>query len=113
MPKPRRLWFPLDVNFTRDEKVMDAGWPAAELYVAGLGALTLGGSVDGKITRLLVSKSGVARPYLMANRLVKAGLWDEIDPDTYRVVAWESWHTETDDARRMREYRARLRDRSP
>lgn len=114
MAKPQRRWMPVDVAFTRDDKVLEAGWPAAELYLAGLGHLTTTASFDGKISRQTVSKLGVSRWDHMANRLVKAGLWDEIDPDTYRVSAWLAWQQESESAARTREYRQRLasRDRS-
>lgn len=111
MAKTRRTWIPLDVNFTREDKVLEAGWPAARLYLAALGHLYGTGAADGRLTRKVVSTLGVSGWENLAGRLIKAGLWADPDPDTFQVVAWDEWNEVSPEARRQREYRARLRNR--
>lgn len=111
MTKQSRQWHPLDLNFYRDDKVTEAGWPAARLYLAGLSYLYGTQSKDGRLGRGTIPMLGIARWETHAARLVKAGLWDELDPDTYVVAAWESWSRESDSARRTREWRERQRHR--
>lgn len=109
MAKHGRGWFPLDNNFTRDPRIVEAGWAAAELYLAACGYLSATGSEDGRITRGVVAKLGVAKWESLADRLVKVAAWTEPDPDTYVVVAWNGWHREADSTRRTREWRERQR----
>lgn len=109
MTKPGRQWFPLDCGFTRDDRVLDAGWPAARLYLAALGQLYAAGSQDGRLTRRVAATLGVSSWEKLADRLVKAGLWDEPDPDSFLVVAFNGWRRESDSARRTREWRERQR----
>lgn len=109
MAKPRRVWIPLDVNFTREDKVLEAGWPAARLYLAGLGHLYGSAAKSGRISRQTVATLGVNRWPELAERLVKSGLWAEPDPDSYIVVAWDDWQRESDSAARTRKWRERQR----
>lgn len=107
MAKDRRAWHPLDLNFYRDEKVLEAGWPAARLYLAGLAYLYGTASTDGRMTRKVIPNLGVSRWEQLATRLVKAGLWGEPDPDSFTVPAYVKWCAESDSARRTREWRER------
>jgi hypothetical protein len=107
--RPGRRWFPLDVNFTRDERVLEAGWTAARLFLAVLGHLYAVGNDSGRITRLVVPTLGVPRWEPSMDRLIKAGLMDEPDPDSFVVVSWEMWRTEAESTARTREWRARQR----
>lgn len=107
--RPGRRWFPLDVNFTRDERVLEAGWPAARLFLATLGHQYAVGNINGRITRLVVPTLGVPRWEPLMDRLIKAGLMDEPDPDSFIIPSWEPWQRESDSTARTREWRARQR----
>lgn len=109
--KPGRRWFPLDVGFYRDQRILEAGWPAAQLFIAMLSYLTEADARAGRMTREAVQHLGVSRWQTLILRLEKAGLVSAPDPDSYVVVAWDAWQTETTSARRTREYRERRRHR--
>jgi hypothetical protein len=42
-------------------------------------------------------------------RLIKAGLMDEPDPDSFVIPSWELWQRESESAARTREWRAKQR----
>lgn len=102
--KPNRVWFALDANFTRDDKVLEAGEAAAFLYLAILGHLALT-QQRGSLTRAQVSRMGIPGWERRMERLEKAGLVESSDPDTYAIPAWEGWSTVSERALYMREWR--------
>lgn len=108
MSKPGRIWFPLDANFTRDDRVVAAGDAAAILFLAILGHVKLSGA-PGTIHRTTLPALGIGAWERRLARLLAVGL---IEPspgpgDVLRIAAWESWQVSRDRADYMREWRAK------
>lgn len=77
-------WVKLDDQFPDHPKVIAAGGDAAWLYVAGL-CYCQAKLTDGHIPRgIVVRLTDRRHPLVLANQLVKVGLWEE-DADGFRV----------------------------
>ena len=113
MSKPGRTWFPLDANFTRDDRVVAAGDAAAILFLAILGHVKLSGS-PGTIQRTTLPALGIGAWERRLTRLIAVGLIEAApgQPDQLRVAAWESWQVNRERADYMRQWRARQKSRA-
>ncbi len=114
--KPRRLYVPLDVGFSRDPKVRRAGTASELLFVRAL-AYVKDAETDGIVPRDDLPAIGVRLRNLDESvaALVREGLWEE-HPDGWLISAWHVWNEpmEAIDRRRQlarnRQTRKRQRD---
>lgn len=106
MGKAGRLWFPVDVSFTRDEQTLQVGERAFWLFLGILAHITESRKA-GTITQLELDTIYLQGPGWRKRMpaLLKVGLVVQLDPDLYQVPAWDSWRTATDHAAYMREWR--------
>ncbi len=95
MPKPGRLYVPLDVNFFDDPQIAGLDYEAQILFLAML-CLAKRTTTDGVVTlkqiRRLVPEVWSENPLaaLCDGHLVEAG----IEANTYRIVSWNDWNEE-------------------
>jgi hypothetical protein len=104
MAKEGRAWFPLDVNFWRDPKVIEAGERAAVLYLAMLGQIRLNGH-HGTITGAEMARLGITGHVPRLQRLLAVGLVAPLIEDVYVLPAWEDWQPDKTRAAYMRAWR--------
>jgi hypothetical protein len=104
--KSGRTWFPLDVAFTADDKILAAGERAGWLYLAMLGRIYLT-KHHGVITRLEVGSLGIPGWDKRLGDLVKVGLIQYLEDGVYLLPAWEDWQGDPQRAQYMRAWRAK------
>lgn len=105
MSKTGRTWFPLDVNYTSDDRVLEAGERAGWLYLAMLGKI-YSSRQHGVITRKQVGTLGVPGWEKRMTDLQRVGLIKSLDPEVYLVPAWQDWQGNPQRAAYMRKWRA-------
>ena len=110
MSKAGRTWFPLDVNYTSDDRVLEAGERAGWLYLAMLGKI-YSARHHGVITRREIGTLGVPGWEKRMTELVRVGLVKSLDTEVYLIPAWQEWQGNPQRAAYMRQWRAkRARD---
>lgn len=87
MPRPGRLFVPLDVNFLDDEKVLEAGERAAWLYIAMLCRCKQLGT-DGYLTERQISRLHVDQWRPRLARLVEVHLVWLVEDGRYWITGW-------------------------
>jgi hypothetical protein len=106
MSKDGRTWFPLDAAFTSEDKVADAGERAGWLYIAMLGRIKTAGA-HGTLTKKQIGMLGIRGWEGRLADLVRVGLVIQLDPNVYRIPAWEDWQGGSQRAAYMRQWRAK------
>lgn len=92
----RRPFLPLDVAFMDDDKIIEAGVPAAWLYLAMLlGCKRFG--VDGVLTRNQIDRLGVDKWERSVDKLIQLQLifdCSEIENDrkVFVIGSWSRWN---------------------
>lgn len=92
----RRPFLPLDVAFMDDDKIIEAGVPAAWLYLAMLlGCKRFG--VDGVLTRNQIDRLGVDKWERSVDKLIQLQLifdCSEVENDrkVFVIGAWSRWN---------------------
>lgn len=106
MSKTGRTWFALDIHFTVEDKILDAGERAGWLYLAMLGRIYGNGS-HGVITRKQLATLGISGWERRMTELLRVGLVRQLDRDVYCLPAWQDWQGNAQRAAYMREWRAK------
>lgn len=102
-------WVYLDDHFPDHPKIALAGGDAAWLFVCGL-AYTRRNELGGRIPKPQVPRlSDRRKPLDLAAKLVKVGLWEDVDDDFYLVHDYDDWNRPEESRKAAARKAARVR----
>lgn len=102
-----RIYVPLDVNFFDDAKIVEAGEPAAWLYL-NMCAKAKQLDEDGVMTRAQIERLRVKGWQRRLARLIEVGAVEEAGAGVYGIVGWLNWNeSKAARAERLKADRAR------